>query len=61
VARERLAGWRLTLLLSTVPLERAIGLAFTESLRTNNGGLTVRAVHAHVQARGAVDGPAGAP
>jgi putative N6-adenine-specific DNA methylase len=60
VARERLAGWRLTLLLPTVPLERAIGLAFTESLRTSNGGLTVRAVHAHVQARGAVDGPAGA-
>lgn len=60
VARERLAGWRLTLLLPTVPLERATGLAFTESLRTSNGGLTVRVVHARAQARGVVDGPAGA-
>lgn len=61
VARERLAGWQVTLLLPAVPLERAIGLAFTESLRTNNGGLTVRAVQARVRSGSAVDGPPGAP
>ena len=56
VARERLTGWRLTLLVPTAPLERSTGLAFTDSLRTRNGGLVVRVACARAPAPGAVDG-----
>jgi putative N6-adenine-specific DNA methylase len=44
VAKERLGGWRLTLLLPSDPIERGTGLAFGELLRSRNGGLAVRAV-----------------
>jgi putative N6-adenine-specific DNA methylase len=48
VARERLQGWRITLLLPEAPLERATGLRFGPPLRTKNGGLAVRMVSAEV-------------
>jgi putative N6-adenine-specific DNA methylase len=48
VARERLPGWRVTLLLPEAPLERATGLAFGAPLHTRNGGLAVRMVSAGV-------------
>jgi putative N6-adenine-specific DNA methylase len=44
VARDRLAGWRMTLLLPADPLERATGLRFHESFRAQSGGLRVRAL-----------------
>lgn len=49
IARERLDGWTLTLLLPAAPLERDTGLHFEERLRSNNGGLVVRAVTAEVR------------
>ncbi len=61
VARDRLAGWRITMLLPVAPLERETGLAFTQSLRTRNGGLAVRVAHAAVPGAGGVDGSAGVP
>ncbi len=48
VARERLPGWRVTLLLPEAPLERATGLRFGPPLHTRNGGLAVRIVTAPV-------------
>lgn len=48
VARERLPGWRITLLLPEAPLERATGLSFGPPLHTKNGGLPVRMVTATV-------------
>ncbi len=48
VARERLAGWRVTLLLPEAPLERATGLRFGPPLHTRNGGLAVRMITAAV-------------
>ncbi len=48
VARERLPGWRVTLLLPEAPLERATGLRFGPPLHTRNGGLAVRMVTAEV-------------
>jgi putative N6-adenine-specific DNA methylase len=53
VARQRLAGWRLALLLPAAPLERATGLGFRPFLHTRNGGLAVRGVAATVDAVGA--------
>ena len=50
VARERLPGWRVTLLLPEAPLERATGLSFGPPLHTRNGGLAVRMVTAVVEA-----------
>jgi len=48
LARERLAGWRMTLLLPSAPVERETGLPFAELFRTSNGGLPVRAVACRV-------------
>ena len=48
VARERFAGWRVTLLVPAAPIERATGLEFEELIRTRNGGQVVRAVGALV-------------
>jgi putative N6-adenine-specific DNA methylase len=48
VARERLAGWDLTLLLPREPLERALALRGEERFRSSNGGLPVRAVRFRV-------------
>lgn len=57
VARERLAGWRVTLLLPEAPLERATGLRFGAPLHTRNGGLAVRMVSAEVPSEeGSTDG-----
>jgi putative N6-adenine-specific DNA methylase len=44
VARERLGGWTLTLLLPGEPLERALALRGVELFRSSNGGIPVRAV-----------------
>lgn len=52
VARERLPGWRVSLLLPEAPLERATGLAFGPALHTRNGGLAVRMLTAVVEAGG---------
>ena len=57
VVRERLPGWRATLLLPSTPLERATGLRFNELLRTRNGGLAVRVVSSIVD----VDPPISLP
>jgi putative N6-adenine-specific DNA methylase len=48
LARERLVGWRVTLLVPAVRLERETGLAFRDSLRTRNGGIPVRVTSAEV-------------
>lgn len=48
VARERLSGWSVSMLLPEEPLERPTGLRWEERFRTNNGGLKVRAVRAQV-------------
>ena len=48
VARERLTGWSLSMLLPEDPLERPTGLSWRELFRTNNGGLLVRSVQARV-------------
>jgi putative N6-adenine-specific DNA methylase len=53
VARERMSGWRLTLLFPAEPLERATGLGFRELFRSKNGGLAVRALRAPVAGTGA--------
>jgi putative N6-adenine-specific DNA methylase len=44
VARERFAGWRMTLLVPESPIERATGLEFEELLQSQSGGTRVRAV-----------------
>ncbi|MEO8139823.1 MAG: class I SAM-dependent RNA methyltransferase [Gemmatimonadota bacterium] len=49
VARERLPGWRVSLLLPEAPLERATGLPFGPALHTRNGGLAVRMLTAVVE------------
>ncbi len=51
IARERLPGWRITLLLPEAPLERATGLRFGPPLHTRNGGLAVRMLTAEVPRR----------
>lgn len=61
VVGERLAGWRITMLLPAAPLERETGLTFTESLRTRNGGLLVRMAQAVVPVADGVDGSARRP
>lgn len=48
VARKRLAGWRVTLLVPADRLEQQTGLTFRESLRTKNGGISVRVTSAEV-------------
>lgn len=48
VARARLPGWRLTLLVPAFPLERQTGLEWQELFSAKNGGLSVRAVSATV-------------
>ena len=48
VARARLAGWQLTLLVPSATLEQATGLHFDPLLRTRNGGLAVRGVTSRV-------------
>jgi 23S rRNA G2445 N2-methylase RlmL len=48
VARARLPGWRLTLLVPAFPLERQTGLEWQELFAAKNGGLSVRAVSATV-------------
>lgn len=48
VAQQRLAGWRVSLLVPSFPLERQIDLEWEELFRTRNGGLAVRAVSAEV-------------
>jgi putative N6-adenine-specific DNA methylase len=50
VARRRLPGWRVTLLLPAYPHERETGLAWRECFRSRNGGIPVRAVTAEVPA-----------
>ncbi len=44
LARERVPGFGVALLLPAAPLERATGLSFQPLFRTRNGGLPVRAV-----------------
>ncbi|HWA59552.1 MAG TPA: hypothetical protein VG692_20015 [Gemmatimonadales bacterium] len=44
LARERLTGWRVTMLLPDFPFERHTGLGFREVFATSNGGLRVRGV-----------------
>jgi putative N6-adenine-specific DNA methylase len=44
VARERLGGWSMTLLLPREPLERGLALSGVELFRSSNGGIPVRAV-----------------
>jgi putative N6-adenine-specific DNA methylase len=62
VARERLRGWRLTLLFPAETLERATGLAFRELFRTRNGGLPVRALSVTLDGRApGVDAPDSRP
>jgi putative N6-adenine-specific DNA methylase len=51
VARERLPGWQLTLLLPGAPLERETGLVFSEALRTRHGGLLVRVASTRIPGR----------
>lgn len=53
LARARLGGWRVAMVSADVALERATGLAFTEQLRTGNGGIPVRFVVADVPTEGA--------
>ncbi len=48
IARERLDGWTVTLLLPAA-LERDTALTFEERLRSNNGGLAVRVVTTEVR------------
>jgi putative N6-adenine-specific DNA methylase len=48
VARERLPGWTLTLLLGETPLERSTGLPLRQILSTRNGGLQVRLLQGQV-------------
>jgi putative N6-adenine-specific DNA methylase len=55
VARERLAGWHVSLLVPSTAPERATGLGFRPVLRTRNGGLAVRGVAATVDAVGSRD------
>lgn len=49
VARTRLQGWRLTLLVPAFSLERETGLRWKELFRAKNGGLPVRAVSTLVE------------
>lgn len=44
VARDRLAGWTITLLSPDPALEAQTRISFTEALRTRNGGIPVRVV-----------------
>lgn len=44
VARDRLAGWSVTMLLPDFPFEKETGLRFREAFTTSNGGLRVRAL-----------------
>jgi putative N6-adenine-specific DNA methylase len=46
VVRSRFTGWTVTMLSSSLMLERASGLAFETVTDTRNGGLAVRIVHA---------------
>lgn len=48
VARTRFPGWRVALLSADPTLDAQAGLAFTERLRTSNGGIDVRLVVADV-------------
>jgi putative N6-adenine-specific DNA methylase len=48
VARNKLAGWRIALLIAEDRLVAQTGLAFEERLRTDNGGIPVRVVVATV-------------
>lgn len=52
VARRRRSGWDLALLSADRPLERQMGLAFEQRLRTSNGGIPVRLVMARIPAPG---------
>lgn len=52
-ARSALPGWRVAMVSADVALERATGLAFTEQVRTGNGGIPVRFVVADVPPEGA--------
>ena len=44
VLRDRAAGWSLAMLTADRALERQVGIAFTDALRTSNGGIPVRLV-----------------
>lgn len=48
IVKQRLAGWRITLLVPAFPLERQIKLDWEELFRTKNGGLPVRGISARV-------------
>jgi putative N6-adenine-specific DNA methylase len=48
IAHQRLAGWRLNLLVPAFPMEKQIKLDWEELFRTRNGGLSVRAIAATV-------------
>lgn len=48
LARERLRGWRLTLLSADRRLERQVGIPFEPVLSTRNGGIAVRVVNGEV-------------
>ncbi|CAN5730280.1 RNA methyltransferase [soil metagenome] len=49
VARERLDGWSVSLLVASPRLAGAMGLAFEELLSTRNGGIPVQLVRAHIR------------
>lgn len=51
VARERCAGWRVSLLSADRALDAQTGLPFTDLFTTSNGGIAVRLVAADVPAR----------
>jgi putative N6-adenine-specific DNA methylase len=48
VARERLRGWSVHMLVADPGLARPTGLTFSEGLATRNGGIDVRLLSAHV-------------
>ena len=52
VARARLPGWALTLLVPAAPLERATGLSFRDLLHSSSGGVSVRIVQSRVPTEG---------
>jgi putative N6-adenine-specific DNA methylase len=49
VARERLPGWQIALLVPAAPIERGMGVTWEEALRTRNGGQPVRLVRGRIQ------------
>jgi 23S rRNA G2445 N2-methylase RlmL len=49
--RDRAPGWTLAMLTADRALERQVGVAFSDVLRTTNGGIPVRLVRASIDGR----------